>query len=290
MSDCHNHVDYLLPSVHDSKIVSFGTTLRVKRVGSQMSIILVALHRPQVKNAFNDDQYRDLTNLLIAVERDKSSHAIVLTGTGSYFSSGADLTSFDLESEAKTQDKPSGIFMVQLIHFPKLFCAAVNGPAIGIGVTLLMHCDLVYCTQGATFWTPFTRIALVPEFCSSVLFPERMGLTNANEMLLMGRQIDAEQALRYNIISRIIRDCGTPNDPFSKDSIASFTCRYIDTQLLSLCHGDKTSRIFVSMVRGHRRKELEKLCQDELKVIDERIENGEVLEATMDLMMKRSKL
>lgn len=290
MSNCDDDVDSCLPSARESKIISFGTTLRVKRVGSQNSIILCALNRPQVKNAFNDDQYKDLTKLLVAVECDKSAQAIVLTGTGSYFSSGADLTSFDLESEAKTQDKPSGIFMLQLIHFPKVFCAAVNGPAIGIGVTLLLHCDLVYCTQNATFWTPFTRIALVPEFCSSVLFPETMGLANANEMLLMGRQIDAEQALRYNIIGRIIHECDSTLDPFSKDSIASFTCRDIDEQLLSLCHGDKTSRIFVSMVRGRRRQALEMVCKNELKAIDERIEKGEVLEATMDLMMKRSKL
>jgi Delta3-Delta2-enoyl-CoA isomerase len=281
---------YSLPSVDDSLILSFGPTLRVKRLGSQKSIILCALNRPQVKNAFNDEQYRDLTMLLVAVERDESIHAIVLTGTGSYFSSGADLASFDLESEAKTQDKPSGIFMLQLIHFTKLFCAAVNGPAIGIGVTLLLHCDLVYCTQDSTFWTPFTRIALVPEFCSSVLFPETMGLANANELLLMGRQIDAEQALRYNIVGKIIYDCSSIMDPFSKESIASFTCKEIDKKLLSLCHGDKTSRLFVSMVRGRRQKELEKICRFELNEIDKRIEKGDVLEATMDLMMKRSKL
>lgn len=280
---------------------SFGTTLKIHRLGKKKSILLCAFDRPQVKNAFNDELYNDLTQLLNLIEEDDDIHGIVLTGVGNYFSSGADLSSFHFDQndhdnhESMTQKNtqeftPSGKFMMKMISFPKLICAAVNGPAIGIGVTLLLHCDIVYCREEATFWTPFTRIALVPEFCSSVLFPQVMGLAKANELLLMGKQIDAEQAVSYNIVAGIIKDCEWTLDPFSVYSIASFVCKDIDERLLSLCHGEKTSRIFISMVRTRRSQELREVCRKELNAIAERLENGEVLEAAMDVMAKRSKL
>lgn len=90
--------------------------------------------------------------------------------SGEYFSSGADLKNTNMipdddETTQPTFMKPAGRFMVAMLHFPKLICAAVNGPAVGIGVTLLLHCDLCFCTKNATFWTPFTRIALGKTLC-----------------------------------------------------------------------------------------------------------------------------
>ena len=128
-------------------------------------ILLVALDRTNVKNAFNDDMYLDLVDVLHQVEQDDSLVAIVLTGRGSYFSSGADLKALQQGGQQAMSDKsvlerPTGRFMMTLLQFPKLFAAAVNGPAVGIGVTLLMHCDIVLCSDKATFWAPFTRLAL----------------------------------------------------------------------------------------------------------------------------------
>jgi peroxisomal 3,2-trans-enoyl-CoA isomerase len=122
------------------------------------------MNRPRVKNAFSDDLYLDLIDVMADVASDPSFAALVLTGTGPYFSSGADLkggTMMNEDGSARdTLNIPPGRFMMALIEFPKILGAAVNGPAVGIGVTLLLHCDLCYCTEKATLWAPFTRLAL----------------------------------------------------------------------------------------------------------------------------------
>lgn len=152
-------------------------TLLTARRGA---ILIVALHRPEVKNAFNDAMYLDLIDTLRDASFDETIAAVVLTGTGSYFSSGADLketsqvllssmneSNDDISGEGNgatigfdMQRRPPGQFMMALLQFPKVIVAAVNGPAVGIGATLLFHCDIVVCTPQATFWTPFTRLAL----------------------------------------------------------------------------------------------------------------------------------
>jgi enoyl-CoA hydratase/carnithine racemase len=144
-----------------SQPARFGRgTISLARRGQ---ILIVALDRLQVKNAFNNDVYLDLVDVLQQVEQDNSLVAIVLTGTGSHFSSGLDLKAFKSNPGAmgsQTLEGPTGQFMMKLIGFSKIIAVAVNGPAVGIGVTLLPHCDLVICAERASFWTPFTRLAI----------------------------------------------------------------------------------------------------------------------------------
>lgn len=298
-----------------NKAKKYGSTLLIARRGQKQSILLVALHRLNVKNAFNDEQYLDLISILNEVECDTSIHAIVLSGMGNYFSSGADLsqTNFgddgDCDDEAEdgeggefhvnetkrkgTIDRPAGQFMMALLSFPKVICCAVNGPAVGIGVTLLPHCDLVYCTSNSTFWVPFTRIALVPEFASSVTFVEAMGLACANEMLLLGEKIDAKRAVDNKLCIRIIDDCQQDcEDAFSEDSIGFRVCQEIDQKLFSLPCSQNTAKIFVEMIRcrSQRREHLTAVCKEELLKLDQRVESGEVLEAVLELSLAKSKL
>ncbi len=238
----------------------FGDTLLTSLHGKNQSILLVALNRPKVKNAFNDKQYLELITILQKVANDTSIHAIVLTGMGDYFSSGADLSENNFGAEGDEYDeeedemneqekkrvgtihKPPGQFMMTLLSFPKLICCAVNGPAVGIGVTLLPHCDIVYCTENATFWVPFTRIALVPEFASSVTFVEMMGLSRANEMLILGEKIDSRKAVQNGLCVGIIDgcDCG---DAFTSNSIGRKVCDHIDEKLLTLPNSGNTAKV-----------------------------------------------
>lgn len=209
--------------------------------------MIVALSRPRVKNAFSDDLYLDLIDVLLETAGDESVSAVILTGDGSYFSSGADLNgNFMPEDDGGTRDtlnKPAGRFMMALLTYPKLIAAAVQGPAVGIGVTLLLHCDLCYCTPQASFWAPFTRLALVPEFCSSVTFLESMGMAKTNDLLLLGRKIDAETAVQWNLCSRIVNDCHGGDDPFHSNSLANYMSREIDERLLTLPRGDETAQV-----------------------------------------------
>lgn len=216
------------------------------------------------------------------VEHDPTYSAIVLTGSGPYFSSGADLSTGAFVPEPngrRTRDKPAGRFMLSIIRFPKIFAAAVNGPAVGIAVTLLMHCDLVHCSDKATFWAPFTRLALVPELCSSATFIESHGLSKANELLLLGKKIDARTALDWNICSKVVNtEVGA--DPFHINSLASNMCTEIDKKLLSLPLGERTASYFVSFIKGTRRERMEQICFAELNKLDERFDSGQVHEAS----------
>lgn len=245
----------------------FGDTLLTSLHGKNQSILLVALNRPKVKNAFNNKQYLDLIAILQKVANDTSIHAIVLTGMGDYFSSGADLSEnnfgaaeddeYDEENEKEdeineqekkrvgTIHKPPGQFMMTLLSFPKLICCAVNGPAVGIGVTLLPHCDIVFTVENATFWVPFTRIALVPEFASSVTFVEMMGLSCANEMLILGEKIDARKAVQNGLCVGIIEgcDCSSGGDAFVPNSIGRKVCDRIDEKLFSLPNSGNTAKV-----------------------------------------------
>jgi len=266
--------------------------LRVCRRGKKGSILLVALSRPHVMNAFNDDVYGDLIDIMRESTRDSSVSALVLTGTGEFFSSGADLKSGAFtpeETGRQTLYKPAGRFMMAIIAYPKILAAAVQGPAVGIAVTLLMHCDLVHCTPKATFWAPFTRLALVPELCSSHTFMESMGLSKANELLMLGKKIDAATALNWNMCSQIVQNADSSGDPFHPQSLASEMCKELDRRLLSLPNGEKTAQYFSTMIKGARRKRMEQVCREELLKLDERFDTGQVQEAAKKLKIGGSK-
>jgi len=242
---------YSLPHIDDIEGKLFGSTLLLLRLGKRCSILGVALNNPKKKNSFTDLQYEDLIRLLALAGKEDSIDALVITGSSNYFTSGADIGSFfgliDYLEEDKTQGAilktPAARFMTAMIDFEKVLVAAVNGPAIGIGVTLLPHCDLVYCTENSTFWTPFSRIAIVPEFSSSVTFVEAMGMARANNLLLMGKQINANEALSDKLVTEIVRNCVQTGNPFDEQSIGYKVCNDLDNQLLSLTHGDKTAKV-----------------------------------------------
>jgi enoyl-CoA hydratase/carnithine racemase len=139
-----------------------GTVSICRRHGS---ILLVAMGRPQVKNALNDDVYEDLIEVLDRAKIDPSISAVVWTGVGSYFSAGADINDGHFETHPnavpeRIVNKPGGRFMLAIVSFPKVLCAAVQGPIVGIAATALMQCDLVYFSDKAFFWAPFSRLAL----------------------------------------------------------------------------------------------------------------------------------
>lgn len=140
-------------------------------------ILVAELCRPRTRNAFDNGVYAELIKAIETYEADATLHALVLTGHGDFFTSGMDvLLAFDtMDPRSATAKLPSKdipyTFMKTMLQCRKLIVAAVNGRAIGIGVTLLLHCDIVFAADSATFWTPFMRIGIVPEFASSYTFP-----------------------------------------------------------------------------------------------------------------------
>jgi 2-(1,2-epoxy-1,2-dihydrophenyl)acetyl-CoA isomerase len=174
----------------------------------------VELHRPETLNAWNPPFGRELHAALDGLAKDESVRAVVIVGAGRGFSSGADLkdvsggtlTPSGRPDVRKTLDEVYHPIMHTIREMEKPVVAAVNGPAVGIGCSLALCCDLVLAAQSAYFLLAFVNIGLVPDGGSSLLVPARVGVARASEMMLLGERIGAEQALAWGLVNRVVAD------------------------------------------------------------------------------------
>jgi len=167
------------------------------------AIARIQIARPERKNAITADMYAALAEALKAAEADASVRVILLHGQPDLFSAGNDLEDF-LRTPPEQADAPVFRFMAALSGAAKPVVAAVNGAAVGIGTTLLLHCDLTYCADDSRFSLPFANLGLCPEFGSSLLLPLAAGYHRAAEKLLLGDPASAEEALELGLVNRIL--------------------------------------------------------------------------------------
>ncbi|MDH4191844.1 MAG: enoyl-CoA hydratase-related protein, partial [Betaproteobacteria bacterium] len=165
----------------------------------------IEIVRPDKKNALTLAMYAAIADALAAAEDDAGVRAILIHGRPDCFCSGNDLKDF-LERPVHDDDSPAWRFLRTIAAMKKPLVAAVGGPAIGIGTTLLLHCDLVYATPAARFQLPFVPLGLVPEAGSSLLLPQLAGYQRAAELLLLGRPFGAEKAFAAGIVTEIIAE------------------------------------------------------------------------------------
>ena len=166
-------------------------------------IATLAFNRPEKKNAITAAMYQSLADHLKEADRDEAVRVIVITGDGGMLTAGNDLEDF-LKNPPQGDNSPVIQFMNALRTTAKPVIAAVPGIAIGVGTTLLLHCDLVYAADSAKFSMPFTSLGLCPEFASSVLLPRIAGYQRAAEKLLFGETFDAAEAERIGIVNRVL--------------------------------------------------------------------------------------
>lgn len=174
---------------------------------------IIELDRPASMNAWNEQFATDLLAAVTEVTADDSVRAVCITGAGRAFSSGADLKAG--LTETTPEGKPDlRTILVEHYHpiiagirtMPKPVVAAVNGPAVGVGVSLALAADLVIATESAYFLLAFANIGLVPDGGASLLIPERIGFTRAIEMAMLAERITATQAAEWNLINRAVPD------------------------------------------------------------------------------------
>ena len=172
-------------------------------------ILSIVINRPDKKNAITPGMYAQLADLFDHRATQKDIHVVVLSG-GKDFSAGNDLDDFLAQPPSTDSDEKAPVweFMRALSTCPVPVIAAVDGFAVGIGTTLLLHCEFVYSTPNTVFMMPFINLAAVPEFGSSLLLPMRCGYVKAAEMLLLGDRFDSATALQYNLINQI---CSSDN-------------------------------------------------------------------------------
>jgi len=167
-------------------------------------VLHVTLNRPEKKNAITQAMYSTLASNLNNAAGDFGIRAVVISGNGKAFTAGNDI--MDFMNEEITLSSPVFHFLKALHDFPKPLIAAVQGNAVGIGTTMLMHCDLVYAAPASIFAMPFVTLGLVPEAGSSILFPRLVGHAKASEIFLTGRDFGATEALEMGLINGIEAD------------------------------------------------------------------------------------
>lgn len=166
-------------------------------------VLRIEIARPEKKNALTEAMYVAMAEALEAAGRDALVRAVLVHGAPGCFTAGNDLRDF-LDRPAHGELGPAFRFLREISAFPKPLVAAVSGPAVGVGTTMLLHCDLVYAAPEARFQLPFVTLGLVPEAGSSFLLPLIAGYQRAAELLLLGRPFTAEKALAAGFVTEVV--------------------------------------------------------------------------------------
>jgi enoyl-CoA hydratase/carnithine racemase len=177
------------------------------RTGVVAGVATIEIARPEKKNALTVAMYEAMEQALIAAREDATVRAVLITGQPGVFTSGNDIEDFMQRAPGQgsdAMDSPVFRFMRALVACDKPVVAAVTGAAIGIGTTLLLHCDFVYVSDEARLAMPFVALGLVPEFGSSLLVPQLMGGRRAAEKLLLGDPFTPEQAVECGIANAVL--------------------------------------------------------------------------------------
>eukprot|EP01095_Lingulamoeba_sp_RSL-Kostka_P017712 TRINITY_DN9399_c0_g1_i1.p1 TRINITY_DN9399_c0_g1~~TRINITY_DN9399_c0_g1_i1.p1 ORF type:complete len:295 (-),score=98.77 TRINITY_DN9399_c0_g1_i1:140-1024(-) len=258
-------------------------------VEEENNLGIMKFNRPKRYNSFISRQYSEVARALSEFEADDRVRVVLLTGSGKFYSSGHDLLeqSKDMMKVASDPNtdlrafltkltwENAGLLIKSFIDFKKPIIVGVNGPAIGVAVTTLQLCDIIYCAESATFQTPFMQLGFNAEGCSSVLFPRVMGTSKANEMLLLGKKFTAEEAERCGFVSQVF-----PDETFHEDvlNIARKMAAFPPNAL-------KDTKKLIKF----NNEELHEINKRELDILVERFMSEECTTAIMNFMMNQQK-
>lgn len=240
----------------------------------EQGLLTLRMDREDKKNALTRAMYGALADALDAADEDHSVRAVLITGSETCFTSGNDVADF-------IQAPPSGLdsevfrFMKALFDFSKPVVAAVSGPAVGIGTTLLLHCDLVYVARDAKLKMPFVNLGLCPEYGSSLILPRLLGHARAAELLLLGESFTGEQAAAWGIANEALAD-GAATLARAREMAQRFE------QLAP-------SAVAVSkrLMREPGREELRRVIMEEGELFGQRLRTPEAIEALSAFMQRR---
>ena len=165
----------------------------------------IRLNRPEKRNALTLAMYGAIIDALNEARADDSVRVVLISGAGASFTAGNDLNDFISQGDF-TEDNNAVRFLEALRNFRKVLVAAVHGQTVGIGVTMLLHCDLVLAARSAQMSMPFVKLGLVPEAGSSLLLPRLVGYHRAAELLLLGKPFDAAEGHSLGLVNRVIDD------------------------------------------------------------------------------------
>lgn len=237
------------------------------------SVLELVINRPERKNALNLAMYTELAAQLQEAGKDSTVRVVLITGAGGCFTSGNDLEDFARGADMDVETSPITRFMTTLLDFPKPVIVAVDGLAIGIGTTLLLHCDLVYASPASQFRMPFVHLGLCPEFASSFILPRMAGHLKASEWLLLGNAFSAAEAERASIVNQVV------DDPLS-------SARASAAQLVAMAPA--AVRATKALLRAPFQRQMQNTLQAEFSVFSEHLRGPEFAEAAAAFFAKRA--
>ena len=232
----------------------------------------VRFDRIDKKNALTAEMYAQLGAALAAAEADTQVRAVLLHGTAECFTAGNDVGDF-LKRPAGGVPPAKALFDV-LPHMKKPVVAAVGGPAVGIGSTLLLHCDLVYAAPNARFQLPFVPLGIVPEFGSTFLLPMLAGYQRAAELLLLGQPFSAQKAYEAGIVTEVV----------AQEQLIEHSLK-IATALAAL--PPESIRLTKRLMKARYGQTLAATIEEEMRVFSERLSSPEAKEALGAFLEKR---
>ena len=170
---------------------------------SRGAILRIEINRPEKKNALTSAMYQAMADAIHAAETDSKVRVVLIHGKEDLFTAGNDLQDF-LDNPPRDDEQPAFRFLYGISQAQKPIVAAVAGAAVGIGTTMLLHCDLVYAAPNARLQLPFVSLGLVPEAGSSLLLPALVGYQRAAELLLLGEPFSAQKAMEIGLVTEVV--------------------------------------------------------------------------------------
>jgi enoyl-CoA hydratase/carnithine racemase len=243
-------------------------------VEREAGLLTLRLNRPDKKNALTRAMYSAMSEALLAADTDASVRAVLITGGTECFTSGNDVADF-LQAPPTSLDSPVFHFMQALFDLKKPIVAAVAGPAVGIGTTLLLHCDLVYVSRSAKLKMPFVSLGLCPEFGSSLILPRLLGHAKAAELLLLGESFSGEQAAGWGIANAALED-GAATLAKAREMALRFS------QL-----APSAVEVSKRLIQAPGREELRRVILEEGELFGLRLRTPEAIEALSAFMQRR---
>ena len=240
-------------------------------------LLWIRIDRAAKRNALTSAMYGKLAAVLDEADRTASVRTVVITGFNGtehdMFSSGNDLADF-LANPPKDESSNTVQFLKALARFSKPLVAAVSGPAVGIGMTLLLHCDMVFAADNARFQMPFTSLGVVPEAGSTQLLARSVGHVKASELLLLGEPFSAEQALAWGLINAVA-------SATEVEELARSRALKLAAQPAAALRATK------ALIRSSRNADLDTVIVNEMKIFAQRLTSPEAQEAVSAFLQKR---
>lgn len=232
----------------------------------ERGLLTLRLNRPEKKNALTRAMYSQLAQALAMADADPQISAVLISGSHDCFTAGNDIVDF-LEQPPADLDNPVFEFMLSLLDCRKPVIAAVAGPAVGIGTTLLLHCDLVYVSRDARLRTPFVSLGLCPEFGSSLILPRLLGQARAAQLLLLGEGLSGEQAAAWGIATEAL------------DSGEAALAKARDVALRFESLPAEAVRISKQLMKAPDREQLRAVIEEEGRLFTQRLRSPEAVAA-----------